>query len=527
MNPTLDTPKGKSGRIYRNINTNTEEQNQEIANKDPEGFDRSADAYGWSIDTTQPVPSTALASNISRNDIQNRRNEMERARSQRIAAEQEQNRLQQETIKAGQMTDEEAVLNKELAGYNTEAVTTQEKTRQKLEELNKNAQGLFGGGLEQELNVVNREADKKLNDIALRRLAASNTLSALTGVRASKLDALKTSLGFEDKRLERLLGIEKDLKGMDKEEKEAALNGVAKIIEYSEGMDFEELDPASQQQVIEYAANSALPLSSIKQALKRNKIAFTEERNKAALEQQYLGSQINENNAQAAKALAESRYANDPAVIDDPLVNAIVNVNAGSAEGQQKRDATRIAQMVKEGRIPEARQLILSRVTSKMSAGERDAELDRRNTIEALTDIKQALADYAEAGGDTNLITGKLQDINQSLGQAGDPDLAAIKTRITQATQKYRNAITGAAWGKQEEKEYKAIFPSLGNTDELNMAIIDAMIPTLQSMERNAIGLFLGGNDIYDEVFLDGETQPQSQGNVITAPDGQEIEIID
>lgn len=205
--------------------------------------------------------------------------------------------------------------------------------------------------------------------------------------------------------------------------------------------------------------------------------------------------------AQTDKLIADTPYANNKQVVDSPIVSAMINVNAGSAEGQQKRDAALVAQYVASGQTDKAKQLVLSRVTSKMSATERDAELDRRNTIDALSEMKAVLNDYVATTGDTNILTGNIENLANKIGQTSDPRLAALKTRITQATQKYRNAITGAAWGDQETAEYKTLFPSISNSNKLNSTIIDTMIPLLQNNERNAIGLFLGGSDVYDSVF--------------------------
>lgn len=207
--------------------------------------------------------------------------------------------------------------------------------------------------------------------------------------------------------------------------------------------------------------------------------------------------------AQIDKLLADTPVAGDRNVVESPFVNAIVNVTAGSAEGQQKRDAQRVAQFVQNGQTNQAKQFILSRVTSKMSAGERDAQLDRRNTIDALLEMKSALNDYVQVTGDTNILTGGIENLANKIGQTSDPKLSAIKTKVIQATQKYRNAITGAAWGEQETREYKSLFPSISNTSKLNNTIIDTMIPALKNNERNAIGIFLGGSDVYDSIFSD------------------------
>lgn len=221
------------------------------------------------------------------------------------------------------------------------------------------------------------------------------------------------------------------------------------------------------------------------------------------VDQAYKKAQTEKLIADTKKVLADTVYANDTTTLNSPLVNAIVNVNAGSAEGQQKRDTQQIAKFVKNGQTKQAQELIMSRVINKMSATERDAQLDRRNTIDALTEMKSALNEYVSTTGDTNILTGSIENVANKIGQTSDPRLAAIKTRIIQATQKYRNAITGAAWGEQEDSEYKTIFPSITNTNKLNSTIIDTMIPLLRNNERNAIGLFLGGSDVYDSIFND------------------------
>lgn len=186
---------------------------------------------------------------------------------------------------------------------------------------------------------------------------------------------------------------------------------------------------------------------------------------------------------------------------DNLLLNAVYNVNAGSAEGQQKRDIAQVQQLVSSGQTEKAKALLMSRVISKMSAGERQSELDRRNTIDALETMQTALGEYVSSTGDTNILRGGVENIANKIGTTSNPALASIKARIIQATQKYRNAITGAAWGEQEDAEYRSIFPSISNTKKLNDTIITTMLDALKSNERNAVGMFLGGTDIYDGIW--------------------------
>lgn len=231
-----------------------------------------------------------------------------------------------------------------------------------------------------------------------------------------------------------------------------------------------------------------------------------------SLDDQYKAQQVLKTEAEKKKILAETTYNNNPIVKDSPLVDAMYNVNAGTAEGQQKRDLQKIASLVSDGKTKEAKQLIMSRVTSKMSTTERDAQLDRRNTIDALEDMQSALNEYVSLSGNTNILKGSIEDVANKIGTTSDPRLASIKTRIIQATQKYRNSITGAAWGDQEDAEYKTIFPSIKNTSKLNNTIIDTMVPLLKNNERNSISAFLGGTDIYDTVFGGGDKNQDPLG---------------
>ena len=327
----------------------------------------------------------------------------------------------------------------------------------------------------QQANAINYNA-------ALRALPLQASISAIQG-----------NLKLAQESLDELLKIKTDQINTQYEYNKSRLASIEDYLDKSEQRTYEQLKTANER-----AYNEAKDLEKYKAELSLKVI-----QNNPGVSATTLS---NINNAKSMAEAAKNAGLNmtNTTVSSSPLVNAILNVNAGAAEGQQKRDAQQVTKYIASGQLKEARQFILSRVTAKMSSAEREAELDRRNTIDALTEMKQALNEYASTpGADTNLITGGIEDIANTLGRTSDPKLAAIKTRIIQSTQKYRNAITGAAWGEQEDKEYKAIFPSISNTKKLNTTIIDTMIPLLKNNERNAIGLFLGGSDLYDTIFSD------------------------
>lgn len=115
---------------------------------------------------------------------------------------------------------------------------------------------------------------------SLDRLAKSESLQALTGQRLGRLDALKAQLGFEDNRFEKLLGLQKEFNDISKGQRDEARTTLTDIINYSQGKSFDELDPESQQAIINSTANSPLSLGLVKQGMERAKLAFQDEQAK-------------------------------------------------------------------------------------------------------------------------------------------------------------------------------------------------------------------------------------------------------
>lgn len=66
-----------------------------------------------------------------------------------------------------------------------------------------------------------------------------------------------------------------------------------------------------------------------------------------------------------------------------------------------------------------------------------------------------------DEGTKTGVFNNAKQYTYNLAGKDYDPKLAAVQSYITAAIQPYRASVTGAAWGEQEEAEYRALF---GNT---------------------------------------------------------------
>lgn len=387
-------------------------------------------------------------------------------------------------------------LNSELKDINNKIIQEQVANRRQIEELQRNnPQGLFGGALNAEINRLNRESLSKQADLAVIQMA-----------KQGQYDSAKEIA-------DRAIAVKLEKQGNELEVRKLQYQELKDQLTKDEQRQFESItkqkDREYEQKKADLKSISDLSINALENGAPPSLVVKMRASTTVEEAIRIGGSYINKSDraykdAHTKNLLAGSSWVNDTEIVQSPYVNAMVNVNAGSAEGQQKRDAARIAQFVKNGQTQEAKNLILSRVASKMSTTEREGEVDRRNTIDALNDMKQAFNDYVAETGDTNVIKGGIENLANKIGTTTNPKLAAIKTRIIQATQKYRNAITGAAWGEQEDAEYRSIFPSISNTNKLNQTIIDTMIPLLQNNERNTIGFLLGGSDVYDEIFGNG-----------------------
>lgn len=126
----------------------------------------------------------------------------------------------------------------------------------------------------------------------------------------------------------------------------------------------------------------------------------------------------------------------------------------------------------------------------------------------ALEQIETALSDYEKAGGDTGFWKGLSEKQLQKIGQTTDTELARIKSKIALAIINYRSNVSGAAFTESEKAEYENVFPSIGNTSELNKAKIDSLKESFAKNKDNYIRKKVGTVQ-YDKIFGNTPTSPQ------------------
>lgn len=198
-------------------------------------------------------------------------------------------------------------------------------------------------------------------------------------------------------------------------------------------------------------------------------------------------------------------------------INAMKNVSVGLPENQRDEGIKRMNQLIKTGDLKGAQELILRTAFEKLPSGKKEAAMDRAQAIAGLNAMKDILDKYRLK---TGLVSGSFEDIARALGTTTSPDRAKFEQELTLAIQPYRSAITGAAWGPQENKEYKRIFPDLKNTNRLNSVIIYNMINALERNQGTEVGIYTGKRE-YNKIFMTPknlqdivDTKPELHGTI-------------
>jgi hypothetical protein len=132
---------------------------------------------------------------------------------------------------------------------------------------------------------------------------------------------------------------------------------------------------------------------------------------------------------------------------------------------------------------------------------------DFANQAVGIANIDKAIA-LIDSGVKTGVVNDKIQYAYNIVGKDFDPKLAQVNSYITAAIQPYRNSVTGAAWGNQEDGEYASLF---GST-KYYPAELKQRLTTLKEVLKNksAVGLntFVNPMGYYDNAFESGQFAP-------------------
>lgn len=187
--------------------------------------------------------------------------------------------------------------------------------------------------------------------------------------------------------------------------------------------------------------------------------------------------------------------------LNKPLQDSFNSVIIGLPATAAKTASATFTNLVNSGDLEGAKAYIVRIALSNLPADQQTQTIGRSQAISALTDINSLLEQAQKAGANTGVIKGNIQNAAQKFaGDAGNPDLAYIGSRMQQALQTYRRAMTGVAFSPAESAQYSKIFPDLTNTDKLNQTNISALLDAFDSNNRAALATYIGDTN-YNKLF--------------------------
>jgi tetratricopeptide (TPR) repeat protein len=124
----------------------------------------------------------------------------------------------------------------------------------------------------------------------------------------------------------------------------------------------------------------------------------------------------------------------------------------------------------------------------------------RELALNMLDEIESDMDALEKAGVDTNIFTGKYEDIMKRVGGVANPKVRELANKILTTMQSYRLDITGKVFNESEMKEYRQIFPSTGYVKKLNTANINALRSVLEAGQSNFYRQMIGAKE-YNKLF--------------------------
>ncbi len=148
--------------------------------------------------------------------------------------------------------------------------------------------------------------------------------------------------------------------------------------------------------------------------------------------------------------------------------------------------------------------LVASQVLKGASAEIRN---DFSNQAIAMKQLDKAIAEL-DAGVKSGFLNSKAQYVAGVFGKDYDPKLQKVQAYITSAVQPYRNSVTGAAWGTQEDNEYADLFGSIKYSPTELKNRLTNMKETLKSKSATSLNTFVNPLGTYRNQFEIGQFAP-------------------
>lgn len=164
------------------------------------------------------------------------------------------------------------------------------------------------------------------------------------------------------------------------------------------------------------------------------------------------------------------------------------------------------AQIAKARNDTDKLNLVASQVLKGQSA---ELKSDFANQATGISQIDKAIK-LLDEGVKTGLINNTAQYVYNLAGKDFDPKLAEINGLLVSAIQPYRNSVTGAAWGNQEDGEYQQLFGSTKySPTELRQRLLQTK-ELLKAKSSEGLNAFVNPLGVYDNQFQVGTLTPGS-----------------
>ena len=186
----------------------------------------------------------------------------------------------------------------------------------------------------------------------------------------------------------------------------------------------------------------------------------------------------------------------------------IINGAAGLVPATKKQQVKQnIATSLANGDYKTAYAEISNAVSDGLT-GTNKTKFDDANTdLGILANVRNAVQEYSDAGGNMGLLKGTEEEIKRKLG-IDSGKASALAVQLWREFQTYRSNMTGAAFTPQESRDYASVNPTLGKSLDLNLSVIDGAMAQLGNRVNSTITRRIpDAQEIFDKAYGSASNQ--------------------
>lgn len=182
------------------------------------------------------------------------------------------------------------------------------------------------------------------------------------------------------------------------------------------------------------------------------------------------------------KELEIAQYNTANEVLKDDKWSSVIQGTAGLVGSERGGEIRKnMANNIAKGNYKSAWADITNAVEEKLT-GENATKFGASTTdYEVMRGLRNKIQDFSDGGGNLGLLNGKPEEISRRLlGITGDPKLTELAVELEREFQSYRSSMTGAAFSKEESRDYAKVNPRTTASLDLNLATIDGVLNQLE-----------------------------------------------